>query len=118
MAYVNKSLRQLMLEEDGNRDLQYKVNLNGETFQVNLDVDKNGINLELVPVSPDGEMIYNLSEEEIKTLQNSLMTSLGPKFAKYKLELNAEDSNSESPSVKMNIPIGSLFPFIKTILSR
>jgi len=118
MAYVNKSLRELMLEEDGKGELNYQVNLNGETFQVNLDVDKNGINLELVPTNPEGDMIYNLSDEEIKTLQNSLMTSLGPKFAKYKLELNAEDGKEGNTSVKMNIPIGSIFPFIKAILSR
>lgn len=110
------SLKQL-LNEENESDLQYKITLNGETFQVGLDLDKNGINLELTPVNPEGNMIYNLSEEEIKTLQNSLMTSLGPKFAKHKLELNAEDSNSESPSVKMNIPVGSLFPFIKHVLS-
>lgn len=106
-----------LLNEENESDLQYKIKLNGETFQVGLDLDKNGINLELTPVSPDGEMIYNLSEEEVKTLQNSLMTSLGPKFAKYKLELNAEDSSNESPSVKMNIPIGSLFPFIQRVIS-
>lgn len=117
MAHINTSLRQLMLEEDGG-DLQYKVNLNGETFQVGLDIDKNGINLELTPVNPEGSMIYNLSDEEIKTLQNSLMTSLGPKFAKYKLELNAEEGKEGNTSVKMNIPVGSIFPFIKAILSR
>lgn len=117
MTHINTSLKQLMLEEDGG-DLTYKVNLNGETFQVGLDIDKNGINLELTPVNPEGNMIYNLSDEEVKTLQNSLMTSIGPKFAKYKLELNAEDSKEGGTSVKMNIPVGSIFPFIKQILSR
>jgi len=118
MKKINTSLKSLMNEGEGNNELNYKVNIGGETFQVGVEMDKSGINVELVPVSPDGEMIYNLSEEEIKTLRNTLMTSLSPKFAKYKLELTSEDSNTETPSIKMNIPVGSIFPFLQNIMSR
>lgn len=117
MRQINTSLRALMLEGETG-ELKYKVSLNGETFQVDLSVNKDGINLGLTPVSPSGDMIYNLSDEEVKTLQNSLMTSLTPKFAKYKLELTSEENRGEDKSVKINIPIGSIFPFIKEILSR
>lgn len=112
----NYNLRRLLLEEGG--ELNYKTQIGGETFQVDVELDKSGINLSFTPTNPSGDMIYNLTEEEVNTLKNSLMTSLGPKFAKYKMELSAESVKGDEKTINMSIPAGSVFPFIKNIISR
>lgn len=112
----NYNLRKLLLEESG--ELNYKTQVEGETFQVDVELDKAGINLSFTPTNPSGDMIYNLSEEEVNNLKNSLMTSLGPKFARYKMELSADNIKGDEKTINMNIPAGSVFPFIKHIISR
>lgn len=113
---MKNSLKSLLLEE--NEGLQYKQDIQGEMFQIDLEMGKDGIQMKLTPVNPEGTMILNLSEEEVETLKNSLMTSLQPKFSRYKLELSAEDIKGEEKAITINIPVGSFFPFIKNILSR
>lgn len=110
------SLKQLLNEENG--ELQYQQNIGGEMFQIDIELDKGGIVMVLTPTSPAGDMILNLTEEEVNTLKNSLMTTLGPKFSRYKLELSAEDIKGDEKSIRINIPAGSIFPFIKNIISR
>ena len=118
MTQINTSLKQLMLEGEG--ELNYKATLNGETFQITVDVGKNptkkGIKLEFIPTNPKGDFIHNLTPEEIDTLQNSLITSLGPKFAKYKLEISRDTDAPEKQSVNLWIPLDSLFIFIKEMV--
>ena len=110
-----------MLEsEDSDGTLSYKATLGGEDFQINVDTSKNGvkkgIRLEFIPTNQTGEMILNMSEEELETLQNSLITSLGPKFAKYKLELSRDTDSPNKSSCNMWIPLSSLFQFIKDMV--
>ena len=97
---VNSSLKQLMLEsEESDGTLNYTANLGGETFKINVNVGSNtvkkGIKLEFTPMNEGGEMILNTTPEEMDKLQNSLITTLGPRFAKYKLELS-RDTDSQN----------------------
>jgi hypothetical protein len=116
MRQINGTLKELLLKEEGG-ELQYNQNIGGENFQVDIELDKAGISMILTPVNPEGNMILNLSEEEINTLKNSLMTTLGPKFSRYKLELSAEDIKGDEKQIKISIPAGSIFPFIQKIIS-
>lgn len=116
-GHINNTLKELLLKED-EEGLNYKANIGGETFDIKVETDKTGINMIFTPVSPNGEMIYNLSEEELNTLKNSLMTTLGPKFAQYKIELTSEDIKENETFVKINIPVGSVYPFLKNIISK
>lgn len=113
----NTSLKHLMLEESEQEKSTSLINIGGETFQVKTSIDKKGINLELTPTSEDGRMIHNLSEDEIQVLENSLMTSLAPKFAKYKMELTNTPSKGGF-SVKMNVPIEGVMSLVKAIMTR
>ncbi len=117
MREINGLLKDLLLKEE-NEGLQYKENIQGETFQIDIEMGKDGVSMKLTPVNPEGTMIMNLSEEEIQNLKNSLMTTLQPKFSRYKLELSAEDISGEDKSILINIPVGSFFPFLKQIISR
>lgn len=116
MALIKGKLSSLLKEENG--ELQYKTDIEGETFQIDVELDKAGISLTFTPVNPEGTMIINMSEEEINTLKNSLMTSLGPKFSRYKLELSAEDIKGDEKQIKISIPAGSVFPFIQNVITR
>ena len=113
----NTSLKFLMLEEDSKGQSVSLVNIGGETFQAKTTIDKKGINLELVPVNPEGTMIHNLSEDEVQMLDNSLMTSLAPKFAKYKMQLDNIPSKG-GVSIKMHIPIEGVMSLIKAIIQK
>lgn len=117
MTQIKGTLKELLLKEEGG-ELQYMQNIGGENFQTDIELDKGGIVMVLTPVNPEGNMILNLTEEEINTLKNSLMTTLGPKFSRYKLELSAEDIKGDEKSIRINIPAGSIFPFIKEIIRR
>lgn len=117
MRQINGTLKELLLKEEGG-ELNYQQNIGGENFQVDIELDKSGIVMVLTPTNPEGDMILNLTEEEVNTLKNSLMTTLGPKFSRFKLELSAEDIKGDEKSIRINIPAGSIFPFIKQIIQR
>ena len=118
MRNINTSLKYLLLREENTGDLEYQLNIGGETFQVALSIDKGGVRLDLTPTNPEGDMILNLSEEEVATLKNSLMNTLQPKFSRYKMEISAEDLKGVDKTISLNIPVGSFFPFIKNIIQR
>ena len=107
-----------MKEESNGGELNYQLNIGGETFQADLNIDKAGISLNLTPTNPEGDMILNLSEEEVAVLKNSLMNVLQPKFARYKMEISAEEIKGDDKTIKLNIPIGSFFPFIKNLIQQ
>ena len=109
-------VRQMLLEENG--ELNYQTNIGGESFQIDVSLGSNGIDLTFTPTNPEGTMILNLTEEEMNTLKNSLVTTLTPKFARYNLELSAEDIKGDSKQIKITIPAGSIFPFIKNVIAR
>jgi hypothetical protein len=109
-------IRQNLLEETG--ELNYQTNVDGESFQIDVSLGSNGIDLVFTPTNPEGDMILNLSEEEMATLKNSLMTQLTPKFSRYNLELSADDIKGDNKQIEMSISAGSIFPFIKNIIKR
>lgn len=109
-------IRQTLLEENG--DLNYQTSVGGESFQIDVALGGNGIDLTFTPTNPEGTMIMNLTEEEMNNLKNSLLTQLTPKFANYNLELRADDIKGDNKQILMSISAGSIFPFIKNIIQR
>lgn len=117
----NTSLKHLLNEDDNktsSAQVSYQSTIEGETFQTKVSIDKKGINLEFVPTNPTGEFIHNLSPDEVSVLENSLMTTLAPKFARYKMSLDVQPSKTGAPSVKMLIPIDGVQELIKNIIAR
>jgi len=117
MTQINGTLKSLILEGETSGDVKTQTNINGETFQVTLTIGKEGINLELVPTNPTGDMILNLSEDELKSLHDSLKDSLTMKFGKYRMKITGDESNPNNKSLNFTISTDSLVDFIKKIMS-
>jgi len=109
-----------LLKEDG--ELNYTANLGGENFKVTVDVGKNpskkGIKIKFFPSNPEGDMIQNLSPEEVDTLQNSLATALGPKFSKFKLEIDRDVDAPDKSAANFWIPLDSVFTMIRDLVLK
>ena len=118
MAIVKNSLSELLLQEEG--ELNYTATLNNETFKVVVDVNKNptkkGIKLKFYPSNEKGDMIQNLTPEEVDALQNSLATTLGEKFNQYKLEIDRDTDAPDKFAANFQIPLDSVFTFIREIV--
>lgn len=112
------NLKKLLLEEK--TDLRYLENIQGETFQIDLEMDKSGLNITMTPTNDEGSMIKNLTPEEIETLNKSLLGVLQPKFSKYKMVLTSEKGGKKSSSfsIKFKVPIESMFPLFKNIIVK
>lgn len=118
MREINGSLKDLLLKEDVTNETKFQVMVDGENFQVTPTVGKDGISLELTPVSPGGDMILNLSEDELQNLQSSLKTSLDSKFGKYRMKISGDESNSMAKTITFKIPQSSLMEFLKGVMSK
>jgi hypothetical protein len=109
---------EVLLKEDG--ELNYNANFGGEKFKVIVDVNKNpskkGIKIKFYPVNEQGQIISNLTDEELKSLQNSLATEISPLFSKYGLELDRDTDAPQKDAINFQIPLDSIFNFIKTIV--
>lgn len=129
MGNINKTLRGILLKEENelknptqenkkpkNDKPRFVENLGGESFQVDLDLSKKGLELTFVPVNPEGTMILNLSEEELNNLSRNLHYSLSQRFNKVKMQLGEDKPNTEGKAVKLNIPIENLYDFIKFVI--
>lgn len=132
MRRLNKTLTDILLKEEfepteGTPITQedkkskpekprFNENLGGETFQIDLDLSKKGLEMTFVPVNPEGTMILNLSEDELSNLSKSLHSSLSQKFQKVKMNLGEDKPNAEGKAVKLNIPIENMYDFIKFVI--
>lgn len=108
-------LAEEMLNEEG--ELNYNAAFNGERFKVVVDVNKNpskkGIKVKFFPVNEDGMVISNLTPEELQTLQNSLATTISKKFNEYNLEFDRDTDAPDKQAANFQIPLDSIFTFIR-----
>jgi len=106
---------EVLLKEEG--ELNYNANFGGEKFNVVVDVNKNptkkGIKIKFYPTNEQGQMVSNLTDEELKSLQNSLATEISPLFSKYGLELDRDTDAPQKDAINFQIPLDSVFSFIK-----
>jgi hypothetical protein len=106
---------EVLLKEEG--ELNYNANFGGEKFNVVVDVNKNptkkGIKIKFYPTNEQGQIISNLTDEELKSLQNSLATEISPLFSKYGLELDRDTDAPQKDAINFQIPLDSVFSFIK-----
>jgi len=106
---------EVLLKEEG--ELNYNANFGGEKFNVVVDVNKNptkkGIKIKFYPTNEQGQMVSNLTDEELKSLQNSLATEVSPLFSKYGLELDRDTDAPQKDAINFQIPLDSVFSFIK-----
>jgi hypothetical protein len=112
---------EVLLKEEG--ELNYNADFGGEKFKVIVDVNKNpskkGIKLKFYPINEQGQIITNLTDEELKSLQNSLATDVSPLFSKYGLELDRDTDAPQKDAINFQIPLDSIFSFIKnTVLGE
>lgn len=109
---------EVLLKEDG--ELNYNADFGGEKFKVIVDVNKNpskkGIKLKFYPINEQGQIISNLTDEELKSLQNSLATDISPLFSKYNLELDRDTDAPQKDAINFQIPLDSIFSFIKDVV--
>lgn len=118
MRQINTSLKALMLEGEGQNESKFQSTIDGETFEINFSMGKDGINLELIPTNPEGNMILNLSEDELRQMQGTLKNSLTTKFSRYRIKMNDGDSNVNAKSLKFSIPTNSLVEFLKGVMNK
>lgn len=108
-------LSEELLQEEG--ELNYNASLGGENFKVVVDVNKNpskkGIKVKFFPVNEEGQMLSNLTPEEIDTLQNSIATTVSRKFNDYGLEFDRDTDAPDKSAANFQIPLDSIFTFIK-----
>lgn len=112
---------EVLLKEEG--ELNYNADFGGEKFKVIVDVNKNpskkGIKIKFYPINEQGGVITNLTDEELKSLQNSLATDISPLFSKYGLELDRDTDAPQKDAINFQIPLDSIFSFIKnTVLGE
>jgi hypothetical protein len=118
---INGTLKSLLLEqEEGEKQQTQKPkflqNILGENFQIDLDISKKGIEMGITPVNETGDMILNLSQEELDTLVKSLEITLKQKFARAKMTVAAGKAKAEEKAVKFTIPNEDIFKFIQYIV--
>ena len=110
--FVNEEL----LQEEG--ELNYNATLGGENFKVVVDVNKNptkkGIKVKFYPANEQGTALANLTPEELDTLQNSIATSVSKKFNDYGLEFDRDTDAPDKNAANFQIPLDSIFTFIRT----
>lgn len=109
--FINEDL----LKEEG--ELNYNATLGGERFKVVVDVNKNpskkGIKVKFFPVNEDGMVLTDLTPEELQTLQNSLATTISKKFNEYGLEFDRDTDAPDKQAANFQIPLDSIFTFIR-----
>lgn len=109
---------EVLLKEDG--ELNYNADFGGEKFKVIVDVNKNpskkGIKIKFYPINEQGQIISNLTDEELKSLQNSLATDISPLFSKYNLEIDRDTDAPQKDAINFQIPLDSVFSFIKDVV--
>ena len=109
--FINEDL----LKEEG--ELNYNATLGGERFKVVVDVNKNpskkGIKVKFFPVNEDGMVLTDLTPEELQTLQNSLATTISKKFNEYGLEFDRDTDTPDKQAANFQIPLDSIFTFIR-----
>lgn len=118
---INGTLKSLLLEQEGgetqkNQKPKFLQNILGENFQIDLDISKKGIEMGITPVNETGDMILNLSQEELDTLVKSLEITLKQKFARAKMTVAAGKAKAEEKAVKFTIPNEDIFKFIQYIV--
>jgi hypothetical protein len=108
-------LNEEFLREEG--ELNYNATISGESFKVVVDVNKNptkkGIKVKFFPVNENGEVLTNLTPEEIDTLQSSISTAVSKKFVDYGLEFDRDTDAPDKMAANFQIPLDSVFTFIK-----
>jgi hypothetical protein len=108
-------LNEELIHEAG--ELHYNATYGGENFQVVVDVNKNetkkGIKVKFFPVNEAGQILTNLSPEEVDTLQNSIATTISKKFNEYSLEFDRDTDAPDKSAANFQIPLDSVFTFIK-----
>lgn len=109
--FINEEL----LQEEG--ELNYNATYGGENFKVVVDVNKNptkkGIKVKFFPVNETGQVLTNLSPEEVDTLQNSIATTISKKFNEYGLEFDRDTDAPDKSAANFQIPLDSVFTFIR-----
>lgn len=109
--FINEDI----LNEEG--ELNYNATLGGERFKVVVDVNKNpskkGIKVKFFPVNEDGMVLTDLTPEELQTLQNSLATTISRKFNEYGLEFDRDTDAPDKQAANFQIPLDSIFTFIR-----
>lgn len=109
--FINEDI----LKEEG--ELNYNATLGGERFKVVVDVNKNpskkGIKVKFFPVNEDGMVLTDLTPEELQTLQNSLATTISKKFNEYGLEFDRDTDAPDKQAANFQIPLDSIFTFIR-----
>ena len=109
-------LSEEFLKEEG--ELNYNATIGGENFKVVVDVNKNptkkGIKVKFFPVNENGEVLTNLTPEEIDTLQSSISTAVSKKFVDYGLEFDRDTDAPDKNAANFQIPLDSIFTFIRT----
>ena len=110
--FINEDL----LKEEG--ELNYNASLEGETFKVVVDVNKNpskkGIKVKFFPTNEDGMVLQDLTPEEVDTMQNSIATSISKKFNEFGLEFDRDTDSPDKMAACFQIPLDSVFTFIRT----
>ena len=114
-------LSEELLREEG--ELNYEATYGGEKFRVVVDVNKNptkkGIKVKFFPVNEQGMVLTNLTPEEIDTLQNSIATTISSKFNEYGLEFDRDTDAPDKQAANFQIPLDSVFTFIRdTVLGE
>jgi hypothetical protein len=108
-------LNEEFLKEEG--ELNYNATIGGESFKVVVDVNKNptkkGIKVKFFPVNENGEVLTNLTPEEVDTLQSSISTAVSKKFVDYGLEFDRDTDAPDKMAANFQIPLDSVFTFIK-----
>ena len=108
-------LNEELLKEEG--ELNYNATIGGESFKVVVDVNKNptkkGIKVKFFPVNENGEVLTNLTPEEVDTLQSSISTAVSKKFVDYGLEFDRDTDAPDKMAANFQIPLDSVFTFIK-----
>lgn len=108
-------LNEEFLREEG--ELNYNATYGGENFKVVVDVNKNptkkGIKVKFFPVNEAGQVLTNLSPEEVDTLQNSIATTISKKFNDYGLEFDRDTDAPDKSAANFQIPLDSVFTFIR-----
>lgn len=108
-------LTEELLKEEG--ELNYNATIGGENFKVVVDVNKNptkkGIKVKFFPVNENGEVLTNLTPEEVDTLQSSIATAVTKKFVDYGLEFDRDTDAPDKMAANFQIPLDSVFTFIK-----
>jgi hypothetical protein len=122
MRQINGTLKDLLLEQEESKEQntqtkpKFLQNILGENFQIDLDISKKGIEMGITPVNETGDMILNLSQDELDSLVKSLEATLKAKFARAKMTVAAGKAKAEEKAVKFTIPNEDIFKFIQYIV--